>query len=59
LLRRLLPAIVLGAVLLVPSASFGAATTANVSAVITRIPGGINVVLTNNGPAAGASTCTL
>ena len=49
-MRRLLLAMVLGAVLLVPSSSFGAQTTSNLSGVITRITGGIKVVIKNNGP---------
>jgi hypothetical protein len=43
--------VALGAILLVPSASFGAAATANVSAVITRVPGGVKVVLTSRASA--------
>lgn len=41
----------LGAVLFVPASSFGAAQTSHVSGVITNVPGGINVALTNNGQA--------
>jgi hypothetical protein len=47
---RVLTVLALGALLLVPSASHAATTEVNLSGVITRIPGGIEVAITNNGP---------
>lgn len=51
MLRRLLLLLALAGVMLVPSSSFGAGQTSHVSGVITNVPGGINVALTNNGQA--------
>ena len=49
-MTRLLAVGAVAAAVFLPSASFGAATVSNLSGEITRVDGGIKVVIRNNGP---------